>query len=282
MKITPQPPLQSAAAILETLRSVRPDYSYELVENRFIQGVIVGDGKVSGVQANLKDGTISLGWQMPDKVVRMLLPLSIVLSGLLPGLLLFLIVWLINRGRIESIKADIAFILSGGAQGLPSAAATPALNQGSFPAPGGFGAPAQAPAAGGFGAPTQAPAAGGFGAPAQPQGAGGFGAPVQAPAAGGFGAPAQPQGAGGFGAPAQPQGAGGFGAQAPAAGGFGAPAQAPAAPPAEPAPGCAITVAGPDGTPYPAKFVRKQDGHVLCAFQNGQEQWYEERLVTFG
>jgi hypothetical protein len=106
---------------------------------------------------------------------------------------------------------------------------------------------------------------------ALPAGPGGFTPPGQHV---GSAVPMAPEA--GFGA-APGAGAGGFGTASP--GGFTPPAAPVPAAPQGPQPGAALSVQGPDGQAYSAQFVRHQDGHVLCRFGNGQEQWYEERLV---
>lgn len=130
---------------------------------------------------------------------------------------------------------------------------------------GGAGAPAQLGGGGygqqqqqgygqqqqGYGAPQQQ---GYGGAPQQQQQ--GYGAPQQQQPQQAYGAapqqqqPQQGYQAQGYGAPPQAQGGGGF------------------------APGSRVQVAAPDGNRYPATVVQEQNGHYLCALQNGQQHWF--------
>jgi hypothetical protein len=44
--------------------------------------------------------------------------------------------------------------------------------------------------------------------------------------------------------------------------------------------GSPVQVQGSDGQGHSAGFVRWQEGHVLCSFPNGQQEWYPEALVS--
>ena len=166
---------------------------------------------------------------------------------------------------------------------------------------GGYGQPPQ----GGYGQPPPQQQ-GGYGQPPQQQGAydqtqaapqgygqpppqqqGGYGqAPqqqgyAQAPQQGGYGQPQQPQ-AGAYG---QPQQQGGYGqpqqAQQPQQpqGGY---AQPPQAAPAGFQAGARVQVVAQDGNRYPATIVQEQQGHYLCAMQNGAQHWFPAQNVGPG
>jgi hypothetical protein len=170
---------------------------------------------------------------------------------------------------------------------------------------GGYGAPPQQQ--GGYGAPPQQQQMGGYGAPQQqPQQMGGYGAPQQQQQMGGYGAPQQqPQQMGEYGAPQQQQQMGGYGAPQqqpqPQMGAYGAPQQqqqphdqmgAYGAPPAQPAsapapspgfnPGSRVTLLWGDGNRYPATVVQVHGNQVLCAMDNGQQQWVEAQYLAPG
>lgn len=119
------------------------------------------------------------------------------------------------------------------------------------------------------------------------QAAGALGQPM-----GGYG---QQQQQGGYGQPPQQQQQmGGYGQQQPQQpqmGGYGAPPQqqaqmppsAPAsAPPQNPgfAPGSRVTLLWGDGNRYPATVVQVHGNQVLCAMENGQQQWVEAQQLA--
>ena len=160
---------------------------------------------------------------------------------------------------------------------------------------------------GGYGAPPQQQQMGGYGAPQQQQQMGGYGAPQQQPQQmGEYGAPQQqPQQMGEYGAPQQQPQMGGYGApqqqQQPQMGAYGAPQQqqqphdqmgAYGAPPAQPAsapapspgfnPGSRVTLLWGDGNRYPATVVQVHGNQVLCAMDNGQQQWVEAQYLAPG
>jgi len=110
---------------------------------------------------------------------------------------------------------------------------------------------------------------------------------------GGYGAPPQQQQMGGYGAPQQQQ--------QPQMGAYGAPQQqqqphdqmgAYGAPPAQPAsapapspgfnPGSRVTLLWGDGNRYPATVVQVHGNQVLCAMDNGQQQWVEAQYLAPG
>src|SRR5262245_48541469 len=126
---TPQanlPPDQLAAM----LRQAFPRYSVSMRG-----GVpIVGDGLATGVMLKADGpGFLKTGWAFPSVGAQLLVTLTI-LAGLLPGLTLFLIVWLSTKGGVARLEQEIATVLQGG----PSpqmAAGSPAGAGGAGPLP---------------------------------------------------------------------------------------------------------------------------------------------------
>jgi hypothetical protein len=71
------------------LRTVFPSYSVTMRAGN----VLVGNGSATGVMIVLKQqGQAKLVWAFPSMAAQIVLVLSIVLTGLLPGLVLLLIV----------------------------------------------------------------------------------------------------------------------------------------------------------------------------------------------
>jgi hypothetical protein len=132
------------------------------------------------------------------------------------------------------------------ASGQLSGGAAPAQLQGGPSASGHGNMVATQASAQGYGAPGQAQ---GYGQPAQPMQAQGYGQPAQPAQAQGYGQPAQPMQAQGYGPPAAAQAQGGF------------------------ATGARVQVVWQDGNRYPATVMQSQNGHYLCAMQDGQQHW---------
>ncbi len=115
------------------LRAMFPRYSVTMRG-----GVpIVGDGAATGVMVKLAGpGQVKLAWAFPSMGAQMAVTLSIVLTGLLPGLILFGIVWLVVQGGVGRMKQEIASVLTGGAPPPQVAAGAPGsagAAPGSFP-----------------------------------------------------------------------------------------------------------------------------------------------------
>lgn len=84
---------------------------------------IVGDGLATGVMLKPDGpGFFKTAWAFPSVVTQMLVMLSI-LAGLLPGLTLFLIVWLATKGGVARLEQEVATVLTGGPS--PQLAAAP-------------------------------------------------------------------------------------------------------------------------------------------------------------
>jgi hypothetical protein len=185
---------------------------------------------------------------------------------------------LINSGQLAAAAQAAGALGPGGGQG----------GYGAQPQQmgGGYGAPQQPQQMGGYEAQQQQ--MGGYGAPQQPQHMGGYGAPQQPQQMGGYGAPQQPQQMGGYGAPQQPQQMGGYGApQQPQdqMGAYGSPPAQPANAPAPSpgfSPGARVTLLWGDGNRYPATVVQVHGNQVLCAMDNGQQQWIEAQYLAPG
>jgi hypothetical protein len=190
MNVTSQFPLNNAQQLQQWLQGALPQYTYTTRANM----VLVGNGSATGVLIKASGNNASLVWAFPSMGVQLVLTLLIVLSGILPGLLLFLIVWLAVKGGVDEIKQNIAGVLQGGAMAGPPQG----YAQQGYGAPPQQGHPQQGYPQQGY--PQQGyPQQQGSGAPPQPQ----QGYPQQQQQQG-YGAPPQgypPQGGGGYGPP---------------------------------------------------------------------------------
>lgn len=99
------------------LRATFPQYS---VINR--SGiVIVGDGAATGVMIKPSgQNAFTLAWGFPSMAVQMVLTLTIVLTGILPGLLAFGIVWLVVRSGVDRLKREVSTVMMGGVAPQPA------------------------------------------------------------------------------------------------------------------------------------------------------------------
>src|SRR6478609_9825074 len=116
-------PGATAQQIEAHFRSVFPRYS---VISR-AGSVIVGDGAATGVLLKRSGpNDVTLVWAFPSMAVQMILTLAIVLTGILPGLALFGITWLVVSSGVARLKQEVATVLSGGAP--PAQIALPAAD----------------------------------------------------------------------------------------------------------------------------------------------------------
>ncbi|MGZ3417135.1 MAG: hypothetical protein ACXVEF_32580 [Polyangiales bacterium] len=100
------------------LRAVFPRYSVIVRAGN----VIVGDGAATGVLVKRGGpGDVTLIWAFPNMAVQMVLTLAIVLTGILPGLVLFGITWLVVRSGVARLKQEVATVLAGGAPPVQTA-----------------------------------------------------------------------------------------------------------------------------------------------------------------
>ena len=127
MKVQIAHPSATSQQIEQHLRASFPRYS---VKSR--GGIpIVGDGAATGVMVKVGGGGfVTLGWAFPSMGAQIALNLFIVLTGILPGLIVFGIVWLTVKSGVERLKNEVAAVLQGGAAPVQAA-----LPQGSGPAP---------------------------------------------------------------------------------------------------------------------------------------------------
>jgi len=129
--------------------------------------VMVGRGAATGVLVQPKgQGQVKLVWGFPNKIVMFLLIVSIPLTGLLPGLLLFGLVWLVTKGGVDRLKQEVAAALQvqGGVQPYEQAGYGQAVHgaqHGQYAQGGGSPQPGQLPP--GPAPPGQLPPGGGWG-----------------------------------------------------------------------------------------------------------------------
>jgi len=113
-------PIESPEQLRAHLAAALPQYS---VTSR--GGVpIVGMGSVTGVIVKpVGPKTVKLIWGYPSMVAQVLLMLGTVATGILPGLIVIGIMWLVIKGDVARIDQDIATALTSGAP-PPSTATT--------------------------------------------------------------------------------------------------------------------------------------------------------------
>ena len=122
MDVTAQVPLDNPQMLQQWLMQVLPGYTYT-VRGSF---VVVGKGSATGVLIRPNGpGRAKLQWAFPSMGVQMVLTLSIVLTGILPGLILFGIVWAAVSGNVGAMKNQIAQVLAQGAGAPMQAGAMP-------------------------------------------------------------------------------------------------------------------------------------------------------------
>ncbi len=113
--------LTDAQALVNFLGSQFPNYK---ISARGKKVVVIGTGSATGVGVLIRGpNQARLNWQFPSMGVQLVLMLAIVFTGLLPGLLLFLIVWLSVKNGVNQIKQEVTQALQSGGAAQPHAAA---------------------------------------------------------------------------------------------------------------------------------------------------------------
>lgn len=78
-----------------------PHYTYSVRAHT----LVVGNGAATGVVLVPKGGnTVSLAWGFPNMGVQLILTLAIVFTGILPGLILFGLVWAVVSSDVDRMK----------------------------------------------------------------------------------------------------------------------------------------------------------------------------------
>ncbi|MBI2389735.1 MAG: hypothetical protein HYV09_09075 [Deltaproteobacteria bacterium] len=131
-------PMVPAPQLEAHLRAAFPRYS---VTTR-AGVVLVGDGAATGVMIKQSgQGTAKLVWAFPSMAAQIAVTLFMVLTGLLPGLIVFGIVWLTVKGGVARLKQEVATVLAGGAPvqaPLPAASGTAPVPPGALASIGGI------------------------------------------------------------------------------------------------------------------------------------------------
>ena len=78
---------------------------------------MMGAGSVTGLAVVTNgQGKIKTVWGMPNVGIQIIMTLSF-FAGILPGLIIFLIVWSSVKGKVKSMEAELAQALAGGGAG---------------------------------------------------------------------------------------------------------------------------------------------------------------------
>lgn len=113
------------------LQPLLPQYTFSQRGNF----LIVGNGLMTGVRIKL-DGpqSVRLNWVMPNMGIEILVSLSIVFSGILPGLVLLGLIWAVVSGEVGTMKQQVAQALTTGqAQGFPMGMPGAPMGMGAYP-----------------------------------------------------------------------------------------------------------------------------------------------------
>lgn len=130
MRVQIAHPVGSGEQLRGYLQSLLPQHEH------FTRGgsACVGAGLMTGVVVK-PDGpnAVSLGWEMPNIGVKLFMVLAIVFSGILPGLLLWGLAWMVISSDVERLKQEVAMALSSGAPMQPGMAMAMAASRPSKP-----------------------------------------------------------------------------------------------------------------------------------------------------
>lgn len=111
MDIVTIQPVQGPAHLQQILQSTLPHYRVEAQAG----GVVVSNGVCTGL--HLKQSgpqMVKSGWVIPNVAVRLLWSLGMVLTGILPGLLVYGLIYLGVKSGVAQMEQDVMTILRGG------------------------------------------------------------------------------------------------------------------------------------------------------------------------
>lgn len=105
--------LPDAQQLATQLRPAFPNYK---IAARGRKVVVIGTGSATGVGIAIRGPhQAKLNWQFPSLGVQMLLTVGIVFTGILPGLIAFLIVWLVVKDDVKRIEQEVTTVLQNAA-----------------------------------------------------------------------------------------------------------------------------------------------------------------------
>ena len=98
-------PLTDSKALAGFLGSKFPNYK---ISPRGGKVVVIGTGAATGIGVIIRGpNEVKINWQFPNMGVQMVLMLAIIFTGLLPGLILFLVVWLSVKNGVNQIEQEV-------------------------------------------------------------------------------------------------------------------------------------------------------------------------------
>jgi hypothetical protein len=131
-------PLGDATQLAAWLGPMFPHYE---TQTRGRKVVVVGSGAATGIGVVIRGPQqVRINWQFPNMGVQIVLVLAIIFTGLLPGLIAFLIVWVSVKGGVERIEQEVTAALQGAGVHPAHASAQP-LGYPGQPQPGDSGQP---------------------------------------------------------------------------------------------------------------------------------------------
>jgi hypothetical protein len=139
MVITCPVQIANLQQLQQWLQSSMPQFTYAIRG----KGIVVGKGLATGVIITPQGGQrYKFNWAFPSMGVQIVINLSF-LAGILPGLIAFLVIWLVVSSRVDGIKRDLKQFLESGGQSVPVAEAGALQPGGAFQAGGQAGGQAR-------------------------------------------------------------------------------------------------------------------------------------------
>lgn len=111
MDIATIQPVMGTPHLQQILQTALPQYSFVIRGN----ALVVGNGLCTGLQLKLAAPTVvRTGWVIPNMFVQIVWSLTMVLTGILPGLLVYGLIYLVVKGEVARLEQNIQTILRGG------------------------------------------------------------------------------------------------------------------------------------------------------------------------
>jgi hypothetical protein len=112
MDIATIQPVMGLPHLQQVLQATLPQYTFVIRAN----SLVVGHGLCTGLQLKLATPScVRTSWVIPNMAVQIMWSLTMVLTGIIPGLLVYGLIYLIVKSDVVQIEQHIQTILRGGA-----------------------------------------------------------------------------------------------------------------------------------------------------------------------
>ena len=104
-------PIYNLQQVQTGLQTCLPHYNCEVRHNKM---VMVAKNPWTGVALKVTGpNSVSMGWGIPSTGLLIFMTIFMVLTGIIPGLILFGLMYLVAKGAVKSMQQEVASVLAG-------------------------------------------------------------------------------------------------------------------------------------------------------------------------